>query len=627
MNPTIPPTVQLLLISGKGGVGKSTFACALACQLAQQERPVWLISVDPAHSIGDVLAQSVTDTPRPVAPYPHWYSLALDAQQELMHFRERYQEAVTQMASYSSLFEGADLMGLWNLGWPGFDEVMAVVRVSQILQDQQTGTVVLDMAPTGHSMRLLEYPDFIERLLQVFVGLQDKHKQLQQTFGRGYQADQADTFLTEFTERLRGLHALLSDPARTQAWVVLLAESLSVPETQRFLSFLKTAQIPVGGVVVNQVVRAVVGCSFCEAWAASQQARLAELPAVALWQVPLFLEEPIGEAALSKVFACCTPLVSEPLAMPASPYPDPTQPGLPDYLALGQRLVLLAGKGGVGKTTTAAALAVRIAREHPDTKILIVSIDPAHSLGDAFAQPLGPKPICLRENLWGQEVAAAATLTEVMAGLREALANLNRDDMSLEEARTWQALLEQPPPGLDEIAALLNVVEVSDQWGLIILDTAPTGHLLRLLQMPQVLEEWLTYFLRLWVKYRNMFADTTLVEQFRQWRKQVLQLQKDLTNPQYTVALPVLNAETTVLQETIRLVAALTSLQLAPAHLVINRIVQSKSCTQCQAIATHHERILRRIQASFPGQTLLSVPLLPTLPAGIPGLAVYGTYL
>jgi arsenite/tail-anchored protein-transporting ATPase len=632
----IPPDLRLHLISGKGGVGKSTFACALAQQLAVSGKQVWLVSADPAHSIGDVLAQPVGGEAVTVGQHPHWHAWALDGEKELQDFRQKYQQAVALITENSSLFDSGDLVGLWNLSWPGFDEVMAVIRVSQLLLTGEADVVVLDMAPTGHAMRLLEYPAFIEKLIAVFESLHHKQQTMQQAFAGKQHRNASDDFLEEFTMLLRGLKDLLHDRVQTAVWVVLLPEELSIPETGDFLSFLQASQLPVGGIIINQIV--VPDSPLSTLWAQQQQKRLQrllELPRakdIAIWQMPLLAEEPIGEERLAKLFGYIKPFTLLENLLPTETswvLPAPSSSPLPDYVALNQKLVLMAGKGGVGKTTTSAALALKLAHAHPDKKILIVSIDPAHSLGDAFNQNLGAQPVLLQHNLWGQEVSPEATLAKVIDSLRAVLDGLNRDNMSIEEVQTWQYLLDKPPPGLDEIAALLTIINPTDTvpWDTIILDTAPTGHLLRFLQMPQALESWLTYLLRLWVKYRTMFADDRLAQQFRTWRKQVLQLQKDLIDPNYTCALPILTPETTVLQETVRLVAQLNALNLNPTHMVVNRVMMDISSPILTRITARHQHIQIRIQEHFPEQVLHRVPFLPTLPKGIAGLEIYGKYL
>ena len=147
------------------------------------------------------------------------------------------------------------------------------------------------------------------------------------------------------------------------------------------------------------------------------------------------------------------------------------------------RVLLFTGKGGVGKTTTAAATALRCADD--GLRTIVLSTDPAHSLADAFDVPLGPLPIEVAPNLWGQQLDAQDRLEDAWADIQgyvlEVLAWAGLEGLEAEELSVL--------PGLDEVFALADIREhaESGQWDVVVVDCAPTAETLRLLSLPEIL--------------------------------------------------------------------------------------------------------------------------------------------
>ncbi|MGY4631566.1 ArsA family ATPase [Thermostichus sp. OS-CIW-29] len=663
-HPLLLASQRLLLFSGKGGVGKTTLTCALARQLAQvdPQRRLLLMSTDPAHSLGDVLQISVTDVAQPLPDRPNLQVRALQAEILLQSFRQTYGPALELIAERGSWFGREDLLPIWDLAWPGVDELMAILEVNRLLAGEEVDTVILDTAPTGHTLRLLELPDFLDNLLAVFATFQAKHREIAQALTGTYRPDEADAFLAQLQGELEGGKARLTNPESTSAWLVMIPEQLSVAETRRFCQQLQNRRVPIGGLLVNQVLLARENNSQPSLPAAlpsplysarqQEQGRVLkalqeELPGYSIWVCPYQLQEPVGLAALDELVQQLRPLPEVLLELEGIPEQKAESqekrkslfstlfpsfkgiPSLPDFLTQGIRLVLVGGKGGVGKTTVAGALAWNLAKRHPDKQLLLVSIDPAHSLGDLFQTKLGQDPIPLLPNLLGQEIDAAAVLEQFRQDYLEEVAAIlaGEGTAGVEvqyDPQAWRQLLQMPPPGLDEVMALLSVLrqETSGQFDLVVLDTAPTGHLLRFLQMPQALEGWVSLALKLWLKYRDVVGRPEWAQRMRELLAQVRQLRQQLQDPQFVTFIPVFNPEQAVLAETERLLAELDALGIPHPYAVLNRVWLEDSTPFGEALRRRHQTLLAQLPQPFSQQAILTIPFLHP-----PSLENIGSYL
>ncbi|MEN9201955.1 MAG: ArsA family ATPase [Thermostichus sp. DG_1_6_bins_120] len=644
-SPLIPTSHHLVLFSGKGGVGKTTLTCALARQLARAEpqRSILLISTDPAHSLGDVLDIPVTDRAQPLPDCPNLQVRALQAEVLLAAFKQTYGAALELIAERGSWFGREDLLPVWDLAWPGVDELMAILEVNRLLAGGEIGTVILDTAPTGHTLRLLELPDFLDNLLAVFATFQAKHRELSQALTGTYRADEADAFLAQLQGELQAGKARLTDPDTTSVWLVMLPEHLSLEETRRFCQQLQQRRLPIGGILVNQVLLGSRQPSPLYQARQQEQQRLLRaltegLPDYPIWVVPYQLQEPIGAVALDDLVTQLLPLRDLPEVTEVKVEPAPSKGipikldsklYIPDLLAQGIRLALTGGKGGVGKTTVAGALAWNLAKRHPEKQLLLVSIDPAHSLGDLFTVKLGQDPLPLLPNLMGQEIDAAIVLEQFRQDYLEdivaILAGESTPGVEVQyDPQAWRQLLQMPPPGLDEVMALLTVLEQSSagQFDLVVLDTAPTGHMLRFLQMPQALEGWVSLALKLWLKYRDVVGRPELAQRLRGLLAQVRQLRQQLQDPHFVTFIPVFNPEQAVLAETQRLLAELDALGIPHPYAVLNRIWLDQSDEFGQRVAERQQKLLAQLPEYLAQQPMVQIPFLHP-----PSLESIGTYL
>lgn len=559
-------SLHLAMFSGKGGVGKSTLSSAFACRWAKQfpNDRILLLSTDPAHSLGDVLQMEVSNTAQTIESLPNLSVRALDAELLLKDFKAEYGEILERLVERGSFVGQGDLASVWELGWSGLDELMGILEIQRLLRDRVVDRIVVDMAPSGHTLALFNLMEFLEEFLSALELFQLKHRTMSEAFTGRYTPDEVDLFLESMRRDLTDGRQLLQDSARSACFVVAIAEWLSLLESQRLIKALEALKIPFGGVFLNQVhaEREELVRKFQE---------IAD-PVLTFSQQS---QEPIGIAALDRLITTHSEFV--PSAIPIAP-----SQSLPDFILEQRKLILVGGKGGVGKTTVAAAIALNLSQQHPDRKIRVISIDPAHSLGDAFGTQLGHEPTDILPNLSAQEVDARTLLDrfreEYLWELADMMSGKTQDE-SLQIAYTpeaWRKIMAQALPGIDEMLALLEVMELleSNAQDLIILDTAPTGHLLRFLEMPSVLTDWLTWIFKLWLKYQNVAGHTELMSRLRTLRLRIIKTHKQLQNAEHTEFIGVVQARSTIFAETERLVRSLEPLQIHQRFIVNNRATQ-----------------------------------------------------
>lgn len=597
--------LRLAMVSGKGGVGKTTLACGWARQWAQQfpGETILLLSTDPAHSLGDVLQLSVSDAAQPCPDLPNLQVRSLDANRLLQAFKAVHGKILEQLVERGSFVQAADLSPVWDLSWPGLDELMGILEIQRILQNQIVDRVVVDMAPSGHTLNLFGLMDFLDEFLAALELFQEKHRTVSQSLTGRYMPDAADRFLQEMKTDLAGGRHLLQDAQQTACLVVAIAEPMSLLETQRFLAALDRLHIPVGGLLINRILSGGSADRLTE-----QHHLLTKFSLVAavkpVFTVALQANEPIGATAIDQMFSQIQPAQLPPLPeLPAMQLPVKLLPSLNDFVAAGRRLILVGGKGGVGKTTVAAAIAWGMAARHLDRQIRVISIDPAHSLGDAFGHLLGHEPSQITTNLSAQEVDANQVLAQFRQDYLWELAAMmsgESGDASLRLAygpEAWRKIVTQSLPGIDEMLSLITVMELleSNAQDLIILDTAPTGHLLRFLEMPIALSDWLSWIFKLWLKYQTVVGRTEFMGRLRILRQRVLQAQKKLQDPLYTEFIGVVQAQSAILAESQRLTRSLQALGVAQRYVVQNRF-ESEPVAAVEL---------------FSEQTLIRLPSLP----------------
>jgi arsenite-transporting ATPase len=186
------------MFSGKGGVGKTTTSCSFARYWAKQfpEETILLLSTDPAHSLGDVLLVEVKDYASPLTDLPNLSVQALDAEKLLLEFKAKYSEFLELLVERGSLADGQDLAPVWDLNWPGLNELMGLLEIQRLLSEKKVDRIVVDMAPSGHTLNLLRLKDFLDVILNSLELFQKKHQVITETLTRkNYTLDEINSVI------------------------------------------------------------------------------------------------------------------------------------------------------------------------------------------------------------------------------------------------------------------------------------------------------------------------------------------------------------------------------------------------------------------------------------------------
>jgi arsenite/tail-anchored protein-transporting ATPase len=312
---------------------------------------------------------------------------------------------------------------------------------------------------------------------------------------------------------------------------------------------------------------------------------------------------------------------------------------LTDLLDKKLEFILFGGKGGVGKTTMAASSAVMFAKKHPKKKVLVFTTDPAPSLSDSFAQKVSSVPTKIDgfENLWALEIDANKELEDFKKVYGADILNILQEGTYLSDEET-EDMFSLDIPGLDEVMGLKKITDFmsSGEFDYYILDTAPTGHTLRLLTLPDLLDDWIKFMANLRWKYHAMVkqfsrgkekrvekADEFLLEM----KRSVKRVQELLQDSSRTTFVAVAIPEAMSVEETKDLVDNLTRFKIPISHVIVNNVVPIDDSDFLIKRRESQMPYIAALTDSFPSFTITQVELQAGEIRGLDSLAELGNNL
>ncbi|MBT2643444.1 arsenical pump-driving ATPase [Bacillus sp. ISL-41] len=462
-NPKVAVNTPFLFFTGKGGVGKTSTACATAVFLADQGKKVLLVSTDPASNLQDVLDIELSNTPLAIPSVNNLFACNLDPEEAAKTYREKVVGPYRRKLPDSVVLTMEEqLSGACTVEIAAFDEFTSLLADPAIAEGYDH--IIFDTAPTGHTLRLLQLPTAWTGFLE------------ESTHGASCLGPLSG--LSEKKDIYSKTVAALSDPAKTTLIMVTRPDESSLFEADRASQELREIGITKQLLIINGLMKDYVPSDEVSTSFYQKQRNALNMLPDSLKQVPTF-SLPFVSYSLTGIGNLR--FLLKHYTMPASETLSATQKhelvGLKevinDFSINGTRVILTMGKGGVGKTTMASTIALGLVEE--GKKVHLTTTDPAAHLEFMFRDEK------INELL---TISRIDPKHEVEAYKNEVLSRASEE---LDEAGIAYLEEDLNSPCTEEIAIFRAFAEVVNcsQDEIVVIDTAPTGHTLLLLDAAQ----------------------------------------------------------------------------------------------------------------------------------------------
>lgn len=584
MNLLDNPT-PFLFFTGKGGVGKTSLSCALAVSLADNGKQVLLVSTDPASNLDQVLGTKIGGKPTPIETVTNLAAVNINPERAAQDYRARVIDPFRDDLPPSLIAQMEEqLSGACTVEIAAFDEFTAFLVDESIINNYDH--IVFDTAPTGHTLRLLNLPAAWSGFLETNM--------------RGASCLGPASGLNQQQERYTSTLDALSNPEQTTLVLVSRPDVIALEEAARSGEELREQGLVNQHLIINGVFHASKKeDEIAQAFEQRNNEALNDLPdslaEVSQTQIELQAHNIIGIDALRGLYHS---KASQPYSQHPLLHSSDTVLQTDDLIAFtelvddlassGQGLIMVMGKGGVGKTTIAAAIAYELARR--GFPVHLSTTDPAAHL----QQVVGT-------GMKGLEVSRINPKQEVEAYTQYVLKTKGKD-----LDKDGLALLEEDlrSPCTEEVAvfrAFSRTVSKA-RSGFVVLDTAPTGHTLLLLDTTGAYHRD--------IERGSSSSDVSFVTPLMR-----------LQDPDYTKILIATLAETTPVSEAAKLQEDLGRAEIKPYAWVINQSLALTGTTDPVLLQRSHSEteLINKVQTDHADKTVV-IPWLANSPTGPDGL-------
>lgn len=608
---------QFIFFSGKGGVGKTSMACTHAVRYADDGKRTLIVTTDPASNLADVFEQEIGHQVTPIKGVPNLSAMEIDSDKATKEYIDR------AMAPLRSAFPAQIVQVMEEqMSGPCTAEVAAFDRFTDFLDVPSNNgstfdVVIFDTAPTGHTIRLLELPSEWRQSIDAASA------------GSGQTCLGPAAAIQDARNKYERALAAMRQSEQTKFIFVLHPEEISIKETHRTITELSKIDIENFELIINGIIPREGTLNALFAARAKMQAHyLVQIELEFRYRkqrMNLLAEEVKGTEKLRRVgriffdgeSASGSAVISHASASAnetqASSIEDVQERLCPTKH---RRTIFFAGKGGVGKTVASCTTAVWLARQ--GHKTLLLTTDPAAHLGDVLDTPIGDEvaEVGSLPNLWAVKIDPKAAAETYKARILEDARQRGRPESAIQMMEE-----ELNSPCTEEMAAFDKFIEYAseDEWDAVVFDTAPTGHTLRLLELPV---DWSKQIdVKIFASVDAAAADDVAKQRFGK----VIEMMSD---PDQSTFAFVMYPEATPILEAWRAAKELETVGVHPSLVVANMVIPADQATTpyVQARQAMQQKYLRDIKQRFP-MPLVQIPLLSHEIKGLKMLTELGEHL
>ncbi|MCM8824835.1 MAG: TRC40/GET3/ArsA family transport-energizing ATPase [Candidatus Omnitrophica bacterium] len=563
---------RFYFFSGKGGVGKTTMAAASAVYFASQSKKTLIITTDPASNLADVFEQKIGHKIVQINGVPNLFAVELDPDIATTEYKEK------TLAPLRGLIPEESFKVLEEqLNSPCTAEMAAFDRFTDFLQNSEYEVVIFDTAPTGHTLRLLELPVEWSKVIEKAAKEE----------GGGQTCIGPAAALAESKTKFDRAISAMQDTSRTTFVFVLRPELTPIYEAERSMSELLKLKITSQELIINGIYpQNACNNPFMLARFAKQQKFLEFIKNKFTIPITLMELEPqeikgkdlllkIGEklhtqAKKLSIYQPITINVNKKdlgeLTLNNFPRIDKKIKRLLIPHNGKRRTVFFAGKGGVGKTSVAAATSLWIAEQ--GYKTLLLTTDPASHLSQIFEQDISDNPTLVagEKNLWAARIDAEKATSEYKEKI---LAEVRK---KYNEQRVEAIEEELNSPCTEEMATFEKFIDFATQkdFEVIVFDTAPTGHTLRLLELP------VNWSKQIEIKTFTTSGETEVDKITKSRFKEIIDMMQDTNQTTFSF---VMYPESTPIKEAARAMEELLTIGVPTSLVVANFILPESIIT------------------------------------------------
>ena len=602
---------QYIFFSGKGGVGKTSMACTSALRYADSGKRTLIVTTDPASNLGDMFEQPIGHKITPIQGVPDLWAMEIDPDQSTKEYIDR------AMKPIRSAFPPQMVQVMEEqMSGPCTAEVAAFDRFTDFLElpvenGNAYDVVIFDTAPTGHTLRLLELPAEWSQSID------------HASAGSGQTCIGPAAAIQDAKHKYERALATMRDASQTIFVFVLHPEAIAIKETQRATTELAKLNIHTHQLIVNGIIPSDEKTNPLFAARAEMQSLYLEqiekelpIPPQKMVLLPGEIKGVARLREVGKMFFDGAQVGTD-YATELSTSLFTSSPAAEVLARISpnghRRTIFFAGKGGVGKTVASCLTAVWLARR--GYKTLLLTTDPAAHLGDVLGVPVGDDaaPVNGQPNLWAAKIdpksAADAYKTRILDDARRRGRPAESIEIMAEELDS---------PCTEEMAAFDRFIDFASQseWQVIVFDTAPTGHTLRLIELPMDWSQQLD--VKVFASVETTAADDVAKQRFAQ----VIEMMRD---PDQSTFAFVMYPESTPILEAFRASQELQTVGIKPGLIVANQVIPLEQATTpfVRARRAMQEKYLAEIKQRFP-VPVIQVPLLPSEIKGLKLLSELG---